>query len=197
MPHRLLRILAWLLLAAIAFATLSPIGLRPDSGFSPNYERFAAFAAVGMMFVLAYPRHIWLVLALFACVLAAWYVVVTNLAVPPLAELGLLAIWYVLAFNFAATTLFVFPYLASFEAGTRQVLRNARLMSWKHPLTTFGGLALIGLAVLVTVFYPQFTAYGLAWLLLGFAGIAVLNGFLFTRVFSTYIAAAGLAQHDT
>ncbi len=64
MPHRLLRILAWLLLAAIAFATLSPIGLRPDSGFSPNYERFAAFAAVGMMFVLAYPRHIWLVLAL-------------------------------------------------------------------------------------------------------------------------------------
>lgn len=140
---------------------------------------------------------IWLVLALFACVLAAWYVVVTNLAVPPLAELGLLAIWYVLAFNFAATTLFVFPYLASFEAGTRQVLRNARLMSWKHPLTTFGGLALIGLAVLVTVFYPQFTAYGLAWLLLGFAGIAVLNGFLFTRVFSTYIAAAGLAQHDT
>jgi glycopeptide antibiotics resistance protein len=64
LPLRLVRILAWLLLAAIAFATLSPIGLRPESGFSPNYERFAAFAAVGFMFALAYPRHIWLVLAL-------------------------------------------------------------------------------------------------------------------------------------
>ena len=64
MPLRLVRILAWLLLAAIAFVTLSPIGLRPESGFSPNYERFAAFAAVGFMFALAYPRHIWLVLAL-------------------------------------------------------------------------------------------------------------------------------------
>lgn len=64
MPLRLVRIAAWLLLAAIAFVTLSPIGLRPESGFSPNYERFAAFAVVGCMFALAYPRHVWLVLAL-------------------------------------------------------------------------------------------------------------------------------------
>ena len=61
---RLLRILAWSLLAAIAFVTLSPIGLRPNSGLSPNYERLFAFAAVGCAFALAYPRHIWLVLAL-------------------------------------------------------------------------------------------------------------------------------------
>ncbi|MBN9315482.1 MAG: VanZ family protein [Devosia sp.] len=64
MLRRLLPILAWLLLAAIAFVTLSPIGFRPESGLSPNYERFAAFAAVGLMFALAYPRHIWLVLLL-------------------------------------------------------------------------------------------------------------------------------------
>ena len=64
MPQRLIRIAAWLLLAVIAFVTLSPIGFRPESGFSPNYERFAAFAAVGFVFALAYPRHIWLVLAL-------------------------------------------------------------------------------------------------------------------------------------
>ncbi|WP_423067014.1 VanZ family protein [Devosia sp. CN2-171] len=64
MSLRLLRILAWSLLAAIAFVTLSPIGLRPNSGLSPNYERLFAFAAVGLAFALAYPRHIWLVLAL-------------------------------------------------------------------------------------------------------------------------------------
>ncbi|CAN7653214.1 hypothetical protein LJR016_005116 [Devosia sp. LjRoot16] len=61
---RLLPAFAWLLLAAIAFVTLAPIGLRPISSFSPSIERFAAFAAVGLCFALAYPRHLWLVLAL-------------------------------------------------------------------------------------------------------------------------------------
>jgi hypothetical protein len=56
------RPLAWVLLVAIAFVTLSPLGLRPNSGFSPNYERLFAFALVGCAFALAYPRHIWLVL---------------------------------------------------------------------------------------------------------------------------------------
>jgi uncharacterized membrane protein YesL len=140
---------------------------------------------------------IWLVLALFAAVLAAWYVVVTNLAIAPLAELLLLAIWYVLAFSFATTALFVFPYLASFEGSTREVFRNARLMSWKHPLTALAVLALMGLAAIVTVFYPQVTGYGLFWLLIGFAGIAVANGFLFTRIFRKYIAAAGSASNRT
>lgn len=127
-----------------------------------------------------------LLLAAFALVLAAWYVVVTNLAVGPLAELLLLAVWYILAFTFATTTIFVFPYLASFEGRTREVLRTARQLSWKHPLTALGALAIIGLAVAVTVFVPQATAYGLLWLLVGFAGIATVNGLLFARVFGKY-----------
>jgi uncharacterized membrane protein YesL len=135
-----------------------------------------------------------LVLALFVAVLAAWYVVVTNLTFGPLAELILLAIWYVLAFNFVAAALFVFPYLASFEGRTRDVLRNARLLSWKHPFTTLAALALIGLCVTVTVFYPQFTGYGLFWFFVGFAGIATINGRLFAGVFSKYIAAASSAS---
>lgn len=136
-----------------------------------------------------------LILALLAAVLAAWYVVVTNLAVEPLVELLLLAIWYGLAFTFVMMALFVFPYLASFAGSTREVLRNARLMSWRHPLPPIVALALMGLAATVTVFAPQFTGYGLAWLLIGFAGIAVASGFLFARVFDTYIAAAAAANH--
>lgn len=130
-----------------------------------------------------------LVLALLIGVLAAWYVVVTNLAFGAMIELVLLAIWYVLAFTLAAAALFAFPYLANFEGRTRDVLRNARLLSWKHPLTALAALALIALCVTITVFYPQVTGYGLFWLLVGFAGIAVVNGFLFTRIFSKYIAA--------
>ena len=40
----------------------------------------------------------------------------------------------------------------------------------------------------------QAAGYGLLWLLIGFAGIAVINGLLFTRVFSTYIAAQSAPQ---
>ena len=63
MNSRILRILAWAGLALIAFATLSPIGLRPTSEFPPNIERFIAFAVVGAAFALAYPRHLWVTLA--------------------------------------------------------------------------------------------------------------------------------------
>jgi uncharacterized membrane protein YesL len=131
-----------------------------------------------------------LVIALLTAVLAAWYVVITSFEFGALAELALLAIWYVLAFNFAVMVLFVFPYLATFEGRTRDVFHNARLMSWKHPLTGLAALAVVGLAVAVTAFYPFVTGYGLLWLALGFAGIATVNGRLFASVFDKYIAAS-------
>jgi hypothetical protein len=62
-------------------------------------------------------------------------------------------------------------------------------MSWRHPLTSFVSLAVIGLAAAVTLFYPQATGYGMLWLLIGFAGIATVNGRLFALVFAKYIAA--------
>lgn len=131
-----------------------------------------------------------LILALLASVLAAWFVVVTNLAFGGTVEFVLLAVWYVVAFGFVTTALFVFPYLASFEGRTRDVFRNARLMSWKHLPTSLAVVAIIALSVVVTVFYPQVTGFGLAWLMFGFAGIAAVNGRLFARIFNKYIAAA-------
>ena len=53
----LLRISAWLFAAAIAFATLVPIGYRPVSGAGRNVEYLLAFVVVGLVFGLAYPRH--------------------------------------------------------------------------------------------------------------------------------------------
>lgn len=52
------RILAWLCLAAIAVVTVGPLNWRPESGVSPQIERFAAFALVGFLFSAAYSRHI-------------------------------------------------------------------------------------------------------------------------------------------
>ncbi len=56
--RRLARIMAWLCLGYIAFVTVGPIGVRPETGVSPQLERLVAFAVVGALFAAAYPRHI-------------------------------------------------------------------------------------------------------------------------------------------
>lgn len=131
-----------------------------------------------------------LLLAALATVLAAWSHVLDTAALDAGTQLGLRAAWYILAFNLATTTLFAFPYLARFEGRTRDVLRNALLLGWRHLLTALATAAIVLLSIGVTVFYPHATGYGLVWLLFGFAGIAVANGFLFTRIFSKYVAAS-------
>lgn len=55
--HRTLQLAAWASLALVAIAALAPIEFRPTSSLPPDVERFAAFAAVGFAFALAYPRH--------------------------------------------------------------------------------------------------------------------------------------------
>lgn len=65
MFRKVVIVIAWASLVLIAFATLSPIGLRPHfTGVS--VERFGGFAVVGFLFGMAYPRHIWVVLAIVA-----------------------------------------------------------------------------------------------------------------------------------
>ena len=52
-----LRIFAWLLAAAVAFATLGPPGLRPHSEFSQNGEHALAFVLLGLAFGVAYTQR--------------------------------------------------------------------------------------------------------------------------------------------
>ncbi len=49
------RVLAWSLLFTVFFVTISPIGLRPHTLTTVDFDRAAAFAVVAMLFVLAYP----------------------------------------------------------------------------------------------------------------------------------------------
>ncbi len=53
----ILRIIAWLLTAAVTFATLGPPRLRPHSDLGQDGEHALAFVLVGLAFGLAYPRH--------------------------------------------------------------------------------------------------------------------------------------------
>lgn len=57
MFHKLIILAAWALLAFIAHATLAPIQSRPTLPSSTNFEHLAAFAVLGFLFCLAYPRH--------------------------------------------------------------------------------------------------------------------------------------------
>jgi hypothetical protein len=56
MVQRIAALAAWATLVFISFVTLSPIGLRPQTG-EVVFERFGAFALLGVLFVWAYPRH--------------------------------------------------------------------------------------------------------------------------------------------
>jgi VanZ family protein len=52
-----LRTFAWLLAAAVTFATLGPASLRPHSPLGQDGEHALAFILVGIVFGLAYPRN--------------------------------------------------------------------------------------------------------------------------------------------
>jgi VanZ family protein len=53
----ILRVFAWLLAAAVTFATLGPPRFRPHSNLGQNGEHALAFVLVGLAFGLAYPKH--------------------------------------------------------------------------------------------------------------------------------------------
>ncbi len=63
------RFAAWSLAAFIIFTTLSPIGLRPETGAPPSIERFTAFFVLSVAFGLGYPA--WRRWAVVGLVLAA------------------------------------------------------------------------------------------------------------------------------
>jgi VanZ family protein len=58
MLHKLLAAAAWVALALLVFVTISPLQTRPVVTENANIERFAAFAIVGVLFGLAYPRRL-------------------------------------------------------------------------------------------------------------------------------------------
>jgi VanZ family protein len=53
----ILRVFAWLLAAAVTFATLGPPRYRPHSNLGQDGEHALAFVLVGLAFGLAYPEH--------------------------------------------------------------------------------------------------------------------------------------------
>ena len=57
MPQKLVKFAAWAGLCCVAYSTLSPLGDRPILQTSSKLEHLAAFAILGTLFCLAYPRR--------------------------------------------------------------------------------------------------------------------------------------------
>ena len=53
----LLRLVAWLLAAAIAFFTLGPPRYRPHAMLGQDLDHSLAFLLLGLAFAFAYPQH--------------------------------------------------------------------------------------------------------------------------------------------
>ena len=51
------RLFAWLLAAAVTFATLGPPEYRPHTNLGQDAEHALAFLSIGLAFALAYPKH--------------------------------------------------------------------------------------------------------------------------------------------
>jgi VanZ family protein len=67
-----LRASAWAILAFIVFVTVSPINLRPHTLITVNIDRAAAYAVVGALFALAYPKN-WKTTAILLVIGAAGF----------------------------------------------------------------------------------------------------------------------------
>lgn len=130
---------------------------------------------------------IWALTLALGVVLWLWFVVAEYLNVPGGVRFVLYAMVYLVTFRFVIALIYVFPYLAKFEGTTREVIRNARIMSLRHLFSSLAMLLVVGLPVVITIFFPELSGYGMLWLAFGFAGIAYVNAYLLRSIFAKYI----------
>ena len=76
MFRTLTAVAAWLSLAFIAYATLSPLNERPEiSGLFSHFDHYFAYAVAGGLFAYAYPRQ-----TLFVCIIVFGSAILLELA---------------------------------------------------------------------------------------------------------------------
>ena len=68
MAHKLVVFATWAAFGLICLVTLSPMGLRPETG-SVGLEHFLAYALLGALFIISYP-HQYVRLAIFVVAVA-------------------------------------------------------------------------------------------------------------------------------
>lgn len=84
--------------------------------------------------------------------------------------------------------LYVFPVLAKFDNTIKNTLRNALLMSLRHLPYTLLMIVVCVFPVIAMLFHETIFAYGiLAYILLGFSTLALINSKILAKIFDNYI----------
>ena len=65
--RRIALVTVWMVLGVVVFSTLSPLNLRPRLGVFVHLERLGAFAVLGFLFAIVYPRRWLAVLVAVMC----------------------------------------------------------------------------------------------------------------------------------
>ena len=65
------RLAAFAAIALVALLTLGPVGIRAMSPVNPLWDRSLAYAVIGFLLILSFPRHPWrVVIAMLAMIVA-------------------------------------------------------------------------------------------------------------------------------
>ena len=56
---KLARVAAFAAILLVAFLTLGPVGVRSMSPVDPMFDRALAYAVIGFLLILSFPRHPW------------------------------------------------------------------------------------------------------------------------------------------
>ena len=132
---------------------------------------------------------IWLILLALILLLILDYLIMQNLP----EGINLPSVFgYVLGFAglvLSMELLYVFPTLAKFENTIKCTMKNALLFSVLHLPKTLIMLAISVLPLILMAYGPEeFFSYGiLAFILLGFAVVALAHAFFLVKIFDKYI----------
>ena len=96
-------------------------------------------------------------------------------------------IFAVIFFIFAAFTSWLYPIAGRYDSPMRQVMLNSITLTLRHPLTSLAVSLLNLLPVILFLFFePLFWQSSILWIFIGFAAVALLNGYQLLRVFCRY-----------
>jgi len=132
---------------------------------------------------------IWLILLAIILLLVVDFLIMQNLpegiSIPAVIRYGL----GILALILAMETLYVFPLLAKFSNTIKATIKNALIMSVAHLPMTLVMLAISVLPLILMAYGPaEVFSYGiLAFIMLGFSGIALAHSFFLVKIFDKYI----------
>ena len=130
---------------------------------------------------------IWLIVLITGVILVIDFIITNNMSDDSLMKI-MRYILYAVSFVYAMTVSYIFPILAKFENSIKNTFKNAVLMAIRHLPWTILLVIVTFVPTIITMLIPEVFVYGsLVWFLAGFSLTALINAYIFVRIFDNYI----------